>query len=176
MTGAAQALALYWRLLSSYRSQDGWGGKQCLTHPWTHPHQPKQVHCVGPLSYGEDHLREAQCGARGSDSLNLSTPLLLSLHFAAHWKVNISFSLTFFYCYCWWFAPVCMEVVMRFILADHIRIPLYILREEIPSIGRLEAQLKACLCRLVFSKAKVRTALRRQILSITAFVWIPGTD
>lgn len=27
-------------------------------------------------------------------------------------------------------------------------------REEIPSIGRLEAQLKACLCRLVFSKAK----------------------
>uniref|UniRef100_A0A3P9NPF3 Cyclin G2 n=1 Tax=Poecilia reticulata TaxID=8081 RepID=A0A3P9NPF3_POERE len=26
--------------------------------------------------------------------------------------------------------------------------------EEIPSIGRLEAQLKACLCRLVFSKAK----------------------
>lgn len=33
---------------------------------------------------------------------------------------------------------------------------LYISREEIPSIGRLEAQLKACLCRLVFSKAKVR--------------------
>ncbi|XP_017267631.1 cyclin-G2 isoform X2 [Kryptolebias marmoratus] len=28
-------------------------------------------------------------------------------------------------------------------------------REEIPSIGRLEAQLKACLCRLVFSKAKI---------------------
>ncbi|XP_076006955.1 cyclin-G2-like isoform X1 [Genypterus blacodes] len=27
-------------------------------------------------------------------------------------------------------------------------------REEIPSIGRLEAQLKACLCRIVFSKAK----------------------
>ncbi|CAG5925122.1 unnamed protein product [Menidia menidia] len=27
-------------------------------------------------------------------------------------------------------------------------------REEIPSIGRLEAQLKACLCQLVFSKAK----------------------
>ncbi|XP_029999496.1 cyclin-G2-like [Sphaeramia orbicularis] len=27
-------------------------------------------------------------------------------------------------------------------------------REEIPSIGRLEAQLKACLCRLAFSKAK----------------------
>ncbi|XP_037536167.1 cyclin-G2 isoform X2 [Nematolebias whitei] len=27
-------------------------------------------------------------------------------------------------------------------------------REEVPSIGRLEAQLKACLCRLVFSKAK----------------------
>lgn len=27
-------------------------------------------------------------------------------------------------------------------------------REEIPSIGSLEAQLKACLCRLVFSKAK----------------------
>ncbi|KAK2901806.1 cyclin-G2-like [Channa argus] len=27
-------------------------------------------------------------------------------------------------------------------------------REEIPSIGKLEAQLKACLCRLVFSKAK----------------------
>lgn len=27
-------------------------------------------------------------------------------------------------------------------------------REEIPSIGRLEVQLKACLCRLVFSKAK----------------------
>ncbi|XP_024131853.1 cyclin-G2 isoform X1 [Oryzias melastigma] len=27
-------------------------------------------------------------------------------------------------------------------------------REEIPSFGRLEAQLKACLCRLVFSKAK----------------------
>ncbi|XP_061586098.1 cyclin-G2-like [Cololabis saira] len=27
-------------------------------------------------------------------------------------------------------------------------------REEIPSIGRLEAQLKACLCRLVFSRAK----------------------
>ncbi|XP_051278779.1 cyclin-G2 [Dicentrarchus labrax] len=27
-------------------------------------------------------------------------------------------------------------------------------REEIPSIGRLEAQLKACFCRLVFSKAK----------------------
>ncbi|XP_047448119.1 cyclin-G2-like [Mugil cephalus] len=27
-------------------------------------------------------------------------------------------------------------------------------REEIPSIGRLEAQLKACLCRLVFSNAK----------------------
>uniref|UniRef100_A0A4W5QSM0 Cyclin G2 n=1 Tax=Hucho hucho TaxID=62062 RepID=A0A4W5QSM0_9TELE len=33
-------------------------------------------------------------------------------------------------------------------------------REEIPSIGRLEAQLKACLCRLVFSKAKVRIILR----------------
>ncbi|KAM6931233.1 cyclin-G2-like [Xenentodon cancila] len=27
-------------------------------------------------------------------------------------------------------------------------------REEIPGIGRLEAQLKACLCRLVFSRAK----------------------
>lgn len=27
-------------------------------------------------------------------------------------------------------------------------------REEIPSLGRLEAQLKACLCRLAFSKAK----------------------
>ncbi|KAM3611839.1 uncharacterized protein V6R79_024758 [Siganus canaliculatus] len=27
-------------------------------------------------------------------------------------------------------------------------------REDIPDIGRLEAQLKACLCRLVFSKAK----------------------
>lgn len=27
-------------------------------------------------------------------------------------------------------------------------------REEIPSIGRLEAQLKACLCRIAFSKAK----------------------
>ncbi|XP_029016132.1 cyclin-G2-like isoform X2 [Betta splendens] len=27
-------------------------------------------------------------------------------------------------------------------------------REDLPSIGRLEAQLKACLCRLVFSKAK----------------------
>lgn len=36
----------------------------------------------------------------------------------------------------------------------------FILREEIPSIGRLEAQLKACLCRLVFSKAKVRIILR----------------
>ncbi|XP_072290076.1 cyclin-G2 isoform X2 [Eucyclogobius newberryi] len=32
-------------------------------------------------------------------------------------------------------------------------------REEIPSILRLEAQLKACLCRLVFSKAKVGTEL-----------------
>lgn len=39
---------------------------------------------------------------------------------------------------------------------------LYILREELPSIESLEAQLKACLCRLVFSKAKVRIALRRQ--------------
>lgn len=37
---------------------------------------------------------------------------------------------------------------------------LYILREELPSIESLEGQLKACLCRLVFSKAKVRTALR----------------
>uniref|UniRef100_A0A4W6EGC4 Cyclin G2 n=1 Tax=Lates calcarifer TaxID=8187 RepID=A0A4W6EGC4_LATCA len=35
-----------------------------------------------------------------------------------------------------------------------LRLYYSILLYEIPSIGRLEAQLKACLCRLVFSKAK----------------------
>lgn len=47
---------------------------------------------------------------------------------------------------------------------------LYILREELPSIESLEAQLKACLCRLVFSKAKVRIALRRQFPDIAVFM------
>ncbi|XP_047185231.1 cyclin-G2 isoform X1 [Scophthalmus maximus] len=48
-------------------------------------------------------------------------------------------------------------------------------REEIPSIGRLEAQLKACFCRLVFSKAKVRIVPGRQFLSIAAFMLSHGT-
>lgn len=88
MVGAAQTLALYWSLLSSHCCQNGWGREQCLAYSWTHSHQPKQVHRVRPLSYGEDHRREAQCGAQSSDSLNLSTPLLLSLHIPVCWKVN----------------------------------------------------------------------------------------
>lgn len=91
VTGAAQTLALYWSLLSSHFSQNDRRREQCLTHTWTHSHQPKQIHCVRPQSYGEDHLWEAECGARSSDSLNLSTPLLLSLHIPLCWKVNIFF-------------------------------------------------------------------------------------
>lgn len=90
--GAAQALALHRCLLPPYCSQNGRGAEQCLTHPRTHSHQPKQVHCVRPVSHGEDHLREAQRGAGSCHRLNLSTPLLLSLHIHVCWKVNASFS------------------------------------------------------------------------------------
>lgn len=89
MTGAAQTLALYWSLLSSHCSQNGWGREKYLTHPWTHSHQPKQVHRVRPLSHGEDRFTKAQRAAWSSDSLNVSTPLLLSPHIPVCWKVNI---------------------------------------------------------------------------------------
>ncbi|XP_029016131.1 cyclin-G2-like isoform X1 [Betta splendens] len=49
-------------------------------------------------------------------------------------------------------------------------------REDLPSIGRLEAQLKACLCRLVFSKAKVRLVPRWQFHSIKAITLNLGTN
>lgn len=96
VVGAAQTLALYWSLLSAHCSKNGRGGKQCVTHPWTHSHQPKQVHRVRPLSYGEDRLREAQRGAWSSDSLNLSTPLLLGLYVPVCWKVNTTFSSAYY--------------------------------------------------------------------------------
>lgn len=95
LTGAAQTLALHWSLLSPHCSQNGWGRVQYLTHPWTHSHQPKQVHRLWPLSYGEDHLREAQPGAQSRHSLNLYTPLPLSLHIFVHRKVNGWFSFTY---------------------------------------------------------------------------------
>lgn len=98
VTGAAQTLALYWSVLSSHCCQNGRRREQCLTYPRSHPHQPKQVHCVRPLPHGEDHLREAECGAWSSHSLNLPTPLLLSLRISVCWKVNIFFS---FACLCW---------------------------------------------------------------------------
>lgn len=104
--GAAQTLALYWSLLSSHCRKNGRGREQCLTYPRSHSHQPKQVHCVRPLSHGEDHLREAQCGAWSSHSLNLSTPLLLSLHISVCWEVNISFSFAYFCRHCWCIKPV----------------------------------------------------------------------
>lgn len=111
VSGAAQTLALHWSLLPSHCSKNGRGRKQCLTHPWTHSHQPKQVHGVWPVSYGEDHLREAERGARGSDSYNLSAPLLPSLYIPLSWKVIFSFSFAYSCYYCWYIAPVCIELV-----------------------------------------------------------------
>lgn len=87
--GAAKTFALYWSLLSPHCCQNGRGREQYLNHPWTHSHQPKQVHCVRPLSYGEDHLREAQRGAQSSDGLNFSTALLFGLHIPVCWKPSV---------------------------------------------------------------------------------------
>lgn len=95
--GAAQTLALHWCLLSSHCCQNGGGREQCLTHPWSHSHQPKQVHCVRPVSHGEDHCGEAWCGASSSHSLNISTPLLPSVQISHCWEVKTSF---FSYDYC----------------------------------------------------------------------------
>lgn len=41
--------------------------------------------------------------------------------------------------------------------------------EKIPSIGRLEAQLKACLCQFTFSKAKVNFIYRVKIFIVASF-------
>lgn len=91
--GAAQTLALHRCLLSSHCCQNGGGREQCLTYPWSHSHQPKQVHCVRPVSHGEDHCGEARCGASSSHSLNISTPLLPSVQVSLCWEVNTSFFL-----------------------------------------------------------------------------------
>lgn len=77
--GAAQTLALHWRVLFSHCCQIGGEREQCLAHSWSHSHQPKQVHCVRPVPHGEDHRRETQCGAPSSHSLNIPTSLLSSL-------------------------------------------------------------------------------------------------
>lgn len=105
--GAAQTLALHWRVLFSHCCQIGGEREQCLAHPWSHSHQPKQVHCVRPVSHGEDHRREAQCGASSSHSLNIPTSLLSSLQIALHRQVNAS-SLTHNKC----FNAVCMELLI----------------------------------------------------------------
>lgn len=38
--------------------------------------------------------------------------------------------------------------------------PFFFFRKEVLSLDKLEAQLKACLCRIVFSKAKVSVYTR----------------
>lgn len=38
----------------------------------------------------------------------------------------------------------------------------FLFRKEVLSLEKLEAQLKACLCRIVFSKAKVSICTRNQ--------------
>lgn len=89
--GAAQTLALHWRVLFSHCCQIGGEREQCLAHPWSHSHQPKQVHRVRPVSHGEGHHREAQCGASSSHSPNIPSSLLWSLQIASHRQVNGSF-------------------------------------------------------------------------------------
>lgn len=86
--GAAQTLALHWRLLFSHCCQIGGDREQRLARPWSHSHQPKQVHCVRPVSHGEDRRREAQCGASHCHSLNIPASLLSSLQIALHRQVN----------------------------------------------------------------------------------------
>lgn len=92
--GAAKTLALHWCVLFTHCCQIGGEREQCLAHPWSHSHQPEQVHCVRPVSHGEDYHREAQSGASSSHSPNVSPPLLSSLQITLRWQVNSS-SLTY---------------------------------------------------------------------------------
>lgn len=170
--GAAQTRALHRGVLSAHCCQNGRGGEQSLTQPWTHPHQPKQIHRVRPQPHGENHLRETQRGSRRGDGPDLPAPLPLCRRLSVCWKVRaLLFLLIVFFL--WWlqfpWSRLNRFFFMRSVTSGSQWGSLYILREEVPSIGRLEAQLKACLCRLVFSKAKVRIALRWQFARIAIF-------
>lgn len=173
-TGASQTRALHRSLLSAHRCQNGRGGEQRLSHTWTHSHQPKQVHCVRPQPHGENHFWEAQRRPQRGDGPDLSSPLPLGRRLPVFWKVSGLFFLLLFMVFffiLWWLQfpwSWLNRFFMRSVTSGSQWGSLYILREEIPSIGRLEVQLKACLCRLVFSKAKVRIVSRWQFVSIAA--------